>query len=69
MDILNQHFWKFLIGLFSLMLFGLSVAYVTNWYERQQQDYTTYEAQYLHYTNGSTTISTTSKNILKFTPR
>lgn len=64
MNILNKHFWKFLVGLLAMMILGLSVAYGTSWYEKQQlaqkarkqqQDYAAYEAQYLNDTYGSTT--------------
>src|SRR3989344_3454170 len=64
MNILNKHFWKFLAGLLAMMLLGLSVAYGTSWYEKQQieakilkqqQDYAEYEARYLNDTYGSTT--------------
>lgn len=64
MNILNKHFWKFLIGLIAMMLLGLSIAYGTSWYEKQrlkattlkqQQDYAAHEARYLNDTYGSTT--------------
>lgn len=64
MDILNKHFWKFLVGLLAMMLVGLSLAYGTSWYEKQQlkattlkqqQGYAAYEARYLNDTYGSTT--------------
>lgn len=64
MSILNKHFWKFLVGLIAMMFFGLSVAYGTNWYEKQRkfaeyqkqrQVYEAYQAQYLNDTYGSTT--------------